>query len=140
MAETKNAKPLTRQQTVDRYAELYYKVRAWKPDVNPHLEEFNKLKATILDWYKDGEAERGYLAQGAIYSVPVSQRENKRSVINAAGLLKRIGLKRLAEIWEPTLGLISKEVPKEKVGEYVKCERTGPRTLGEPVAKEAKAA
>ena len=121
---------------IDEYAELRERMKAWKPNVNPHAARYAEVSALILAAYETWPASEPIVAEGARYKLPVSARRLERKIIDLAAFFKRIGRERYLEICKPTLGAIEKEIPKEKLGLYIEGKETGPRQIGEPVQKE----
>jgi len=128
-----------RASIIDEYGELSEKVAAWKPTLCPYLQRFTELKLKILSWYELEPADQRFVAAGTRYKVAVKPRRRTRTVINVEKLVKLFGLAKIAKLWEPTLGLIEKEVPAADHDKYIKEERTGPRELDSPVRVIAEA-
>jgi hypothetical protein len=125
---------------VDEYGELSQKMALWAPPMNPYAQRNAELQLQILSWYENEPAEKKFIAEGTRFKVPVKARRLKREVINIPKLLKIWGMKKIAELWEPPLNVIEKEVPENKHSLYIKEERTGPRALGSPVLIHPEAA
>jgi hypothetical protein len=137
-ANTDSSTPLTSQQKavlIDEYVECRERVKAWKPNVNPHAQRYLELQSLILAWYEKSPAEKSAVAEGNSYRLPISARENKRTVVNLAGLVRKLKLSWLLENCKVTLKAIEKAVPKEKLPLYIHEELAGPREIGEPVRK-----
>jgi hypothetical protein len=124
---------------VDEYAEARLKVMAWKPEANPHAARFEELNSLILTWFENEKADEAILARGNRYTVPVAAREKKRTILRIPQLFKRLGSKWVAENVRPTLKAIEKALSPEEMKKFVLEERTGPRSLGEPVVHSATA-
>jgi hypothetical protein len=122
---------------IDEYAELREKMKAWRPNVNPHAARYAEVGALILKCYEAYPASEPVVAEGLRYRLPITARRLERKIIDLAGFFKKIGREKYLEICKPTLGAIEKEVPKEKIGLYIAGSETGPRQIGEPVAREA---
>ena len=125
---------------VDEYGEISQKMALWAPPLNPHAQRFAELQLQILSWYQDEAAEQKFIAEGARFKVPVKARKLNRTVVNIPKLLKIFGLKKIAELWEPPLNVIEREIPKDKLELYITEERTGNRALGAPVLIHPEAA
>lgn len=122
---------------IDEYSDLREKMKAWRPNVNPHAARFAEVSALILAAYETWPAKEPIVAEGLRFKLPITARRLERKIIDLAGFFRKIGRERYLEICEPTLGAIKKEIPKEKIGLYVEGKETGPRQIGEPVQKEA---
>ena len=125
---------------VDEYGEISQKMAPWAPPLNPHAQRYTELQIQILSWYQNEPAEKKFIAEGARFKVPVTARKLHRTVVNIPKLLKIWGLKRIAELWEPPLNVIERELPKDKHSLYITEERTGTRALGAPVLIHPEAA
>lgn len=112
----------------------------WSPPMNPYTQEHKELELLILSWYQDKPAKEKFIAQGRTFKVAVKAQKLKRTVVNVPKLIKVLGLKRIAELWEPPLSLIEREIPEDKLPLYIKEERSGPRALGTPVLIHPEAA
>lgn len=122
---------------VDEFAEARQRCMAWTPAVNPHAARRQELEKLILSWFENSEAAEPIIAAGNRYTVPVSIRENRRTLILIPKLLKRLGQKWVVENFKPTLTSIEKALTKEELQKYMNEERSGPRTIGEPVQHQA---
>jgi len=123
---------------IDEFADMRAKMRAWKPDVNPHAQRFGAVKQQILDCYEGADPEQTYLAEGIVYKLPISACELRRKIKDLYKVFLRLKSKRFVSLCSFTLGALEKAIPKDKLAQYIHEERTGPREIGEPVAKEAK--
>jgi len=137
-----SSKALTPEQAakVDEYGVLEARMRAWKPNVNPHAQRFNQLRAEILTWCESDPAGENLILKGQRYTVPVSQRQNHRWVSNVLGFIRLLGgARKYAALVPPTLALVEEHVPKAERGKYISEELTGRRSVGDPVEHPAEA-
>jgi hypothetical protein len=125
---------------VDEFGEISQKMALWAPPMNPHAQRFAELQLQILSWYQNEPAEKKFIAEGTRFRVPVKARKLHREVINIPKLLKIWGMKRIAELWEPPLNVVEREIPKDKHSLYILEECTGNRALGTPVLIHPEAA
>lgn len=123
---------------VDAYVEARARWKSWQPPVNPHAARYNELQVKILAWFEKESAEAAFIAEGVKYRLPVTMRKNKRTLKNIAALFRKLGQKWVAEHCEPTLDAVEHAIAEDKLDLYIDEERTGSRTLGEPVAMEQK--
>jgi hypothetical protein len=119
---------------VDEYVEVRAKCLAWRPAANPHVSRFAELQVAILAWFEKQDPEDQILAKGNKFSLPVGAKERKRTIVRIPELFRRLGMKWVAEHCKPALGALEKALPKDELAKYVEESRTGPRSLGEPVA------
>lgn len=129
--------PARRARIIDEFAAIRQQMMAWKPAVNPHAERFAELQQEILSWFEGDPAEKKIIAEGNLYTLPISPRQNKRTVFNIVGFLRKIGAKRYAVLVPPPLNVVEREIPKERLHLYISEERSGRRTIGEPVLRDA---
>lgn len=125
--------PKMRAALVDELGDLSLKLAAWRPNVNPYLPRANEIEAIILSWYEKQPPEKTFIAEGSRWKIPVTAQRRKRTVINVLKLIRKWGVGHIAELWEPPLNLIEREVPKEQHKLYIQEAHTGPRSLGDPV-------
>lgn len=121
---------------VDEFAVVRQRCMAWTPAVNPHAARRQELEKLILSWFENSEAAEPIIAAGNRYTVPVSMRENSRTLVLIPRLLKRLGQKWVVENFKPTLKSIEKALTKEELAKYVQEERSGARSIGEPVQNQ----
>lgn len=133
---------LTDAQLADEYAEVRLRMMAWKPNVNPNAQRFGELATELVARQAGKPAAEQIIVEGERYIVPISPRENKRTVTKPVALyrrLKKLGEKKFLALYKITLGAIDKAIPDAKErARYVKEERTGPREIREPVLREAR--
>jgi hypothetical protein len=125
---------------VERFVELRTKNRAFKPDVNPFAESFAKVQAELLAFYEKQDPEQSFIAQGIDHEVPVSARQNKRTIKSLGKVFRAVGQRKFIDACNFTLSALEKLIDRERLHEFITEERTGPRTLGEPSVCREKAA
>ena len=136
----KAATELSTPELADEYATVRALMMAWKPNVNPHAQRFAELGAELLERCKEEPAEKLLQVQGNKYVVPISAQENVSKIVDKLALYKRIrrlGIETVAETYSITLANVRKLLSKSELQKYILTERSGPRTIGEPVAIEA---
>ena len=126
MAATLQAVPkaLTREQKIDRYGELDRQVQAFQPTAAEH----QLLKDEIKSWYQDHPADQAAIAEGGLYTVQVSPRENE-SQVDKPKLLKLVGRIEFLKLCQVTLKAVKESLGEGKLAELVTKERTGSRKL-----------
>lgn len=141
-AKAKSSEPktqvadLTPEQRVilDEFVQVRSRWKAWQPAVNPHSARYEELKATILGWFEKNPADVAYIAEGTSHKIPITMRENKRTVVKVLQLVRKLGLKWVAENCTPTLSAIEKsKLSPEQRKQFITEAREGPRSIGEPV-------
>ena len=119
---------------VDEFREVRARYLAFKPNVNPDAARYAVLEETILGWFAGMKGDEVILAKGDKFSVPISACERKRTIKNIPALLKRLGTAWVKEHFKPTLKDLTKALDEKELAKFVDETRTGPRTVGEPVA------
>jgi hypothetical protein len=116
---------------IDEYGELARRVTAFKPTAERKLE----LEKEIASWYGEEPADREFVAEGRFYSVQVSARGLKRTIVDMTKLFAAAGKARFLQICTVPVGAIDREFPVEKRKAFLAEERTGRRNV-DVVAKE----
>lgn len=119
---------------LDEFVQVRSAWKSWQPAVNPHSARYEELKATILGWFEKKPADVAYIAEGTTHKIPITMRENKRTVVKVLQLVRKLGLKWVAENCTPTLSAIEKsKLSPEQRKQFITEAREGPRSIGEPV-------
>lgn len=134
-----STKPVPEEALIDEYCDLREKMKAWKPNLNPHAARFAEAGALILAFYEAHArpAAESIVAEGARYKLPITARQVKRWPINLAGFFRKIGRDAYLAMCPPNLGDIEKAIVADKRKLYIGESQTGIRKLGEPVRREA---
>lgn len=130
------ASPQINPELVDQYVDLYSKMAAWRPNLNPHAAPFERVKAEILAFYENHPAKEPAIAEGKRYRVPVTPRQVKRWPINVLGFFRKVGKDAYLQMCQPGLGQIEHMIEKDRLDLYIASSQTGPRRLGEPVEQD----
>jgi hypothetical protein len=138
--ELKPAKDLSLAELADEYSETRGRMQRWKPAINPDAQRFAELAAEMLTRCAAAPAAKSCVVEGATWLVPVTACQRSRVVKNVEGLVRKLGLKRIAELWTPGLGLIEKEIPQDQHGKYISESQSGRRVILEPVPRQLRAA
>jgi hypothetical protein len=123
-------KPTENEKLVDEYGELVRELALFRPKADRAAH----LGRVIASWFEQAPAERSFIADGVMYEVQVSAKQNQRNVIDIAELYARCGKNLFLQIANPKLGNVEKYAP-----ELLVEERTGPRRTV-PVLKLKQAA
>ena len=119
---------------VDEYVEVREKCRAWRPEVNPNAARLAELQPLLIALAGSTDPERPLTLKGKKHVVPVSRCELRRTILRIPALFRRLGAKWVAEHCKPTLTALEKSpLSPEELASFIHQDRTGPRTLGEPV-------
>lgn len=130
---------LSLSELADEYSEVRQRVMAWRPNVNPNAQRFSDLAAELLKRHADDPSDQQIVVEGGRFRVPISARENDSKIIDPKALynrLKRFGMETIIGSYSITLTNVRKLLPKAEHAKYISTERTGNRTIGEPVLKE----
>lgn len=112
---------------------------AWRPNVNPDAQRFSELAAELVRRQQNQPPEKQIQVAGDRFIIPVSPCQNESKIIDRVALykrLRRLGIEELAQIYTITLTNARKILSPKELPKFIATERTGPRTIGEPVLKE----
>jgi hypothetical protein len=131
------AKPLTKEQKIDRYGELDRQIQLFAPVLAEHKE----LKAEIAGWFDSLPPDQPATAKGDLYTIQLAAKENERTITDqkqAFALLRKFvgsldGAIALVSI--PLGAAIDKFIPKPLHAKFLEQARTGTRSL-KPVRNE----
>lgn len=110
---------------IDEYGEL----QRLFAGLAPQAKRLKALSKTLQGWYADEDAEKSFIALGAAYELHVSERENRRSVLDIPRLFTHVGKTKFLEACSITLEAVERLVPVELRDVFIGQARTGPRTL-----------
>jgi RNA processing factor Prp31 len=97
--------------------------------LKPKIDRAKYLRDVIVSWYADEKPEAAMLAEGTQYSAVVSAMGNKRSVISIKDVKRRLGETEFMQHCSIGLGVLDEILSVEELPEFVKTERTGPRSV-----------
>lgn len=97
--------------------------------LKPKIDRAKYLRDVIVSWYVDEKPEAAMLAEGTEYSAIVSAMGNKRSVISIKDVKRRLGETEFMQHCSIGLGVLDEILSVEELPEFVKTERTGPRSV-----------
>lgn len=124
---------------IDEYGELQRRVDEFRPVA----ERCAMLARTIASWYADEPPEESFVEEGRRYSVQISPRTVKRTIVNMAKLYALVGKAKFLEMATVTLSAVDKHVAAPLHSKFIRAEMTGERRV-KAVAKasaiDAKAA
>jgi len=117
----------TRAQIIDRFGAVYWQIEALQT-------EYANLKQKINSWFVNHPADQPAIADGYRFSIHLSAQESRRSIFDKyiafSKLRKLLGLKETVELLTIPLGAaVDKFIPEPQHAEFLKRDRTGPRTL-----------
>jgi len=121
------------RKAIDAYVVARASYSAWQPAMNPHagaVEDGEKLIAKLADAQAP---EEEIILAGFRFSVPVSAKRIKRTLINIPALFKKLGKEWVLKHCAPSLGDFDKAVEPDEQAPFVKEERVLSRIIGEPV-------
>ncbi len=123
-----------RQVTIDRFGEVDRLLRLWKPEINPHQAEYDKLEAEILGWAGGAKPETSTVLTGKAYRVTISARGFKSDFSAAAqtaayGLLQKIKGLDLMQFFSLTITQAKFYLGTDWVKEHVPKRQTGERSV-----------
>lgn len=116
---------------VDEYGELDRQVQEFEPKRKRH----EALKSQIKSWYDDHPAEAEATAEGRLFRVQISARENE-SVIAKARAYKELGKERFLKVCSLTIKALKEALGEAGASALITKAPTGSRKL-KVVAKAA---
>jgi hypothetical protein len=97
------------------------------------IDELDVLNKAVQAHFKDAPANEPIHAEGELYAVDLTQRENQQKITDKSkafsALRKAMGITALIDALSYTVKLLDAHVPKDRQAAFVANERTGPRTL-----------
>jgi hypothetical protein len=122
---------------IDAYVVARASYSAWQPAVNPHASAVADGQKLIAELTDEQAADEEVLLAGYRFSVPVSAKRIKRTIINVPALFKKLGQAWVLKHCAPSLGDFDKALEPDKRAPFVKEERVLSRIIGEPVQSVA---
>jgi hypothetical protein len=116
---------VTRRAAVDEFGRLDAILRDQKSVRDRH----EQLRKQIQGWYDDAPADEEQTVEGSEFSVVVSKRGMKRTVVSMKALKDRLGLKRFLELCSFSLEVLDRVIAKTEHGDLIKEEQAGPRKV-----------
>jgi hypothetical protein len=131
---------LTRDQAaaVDEFGELARRVETFEnlaafQKYEKSLKRREELKALIASWYDKEPADKAFVADGKLWSVPVSERAPKREIVDMAALYKELGETKFLLLCGFRLEDADRHVSEQVRQLAIRKDRIGKRTLGRPL-------
>lgn len=124
---------------IDEFGELQRRVDEFRPVA----ERCTALARTIASWYADEPAGESFVEEGRYYSVQISPRTIKRTVVNMPKLYALLGKAKFLELATVTLAAIDKHVAAPLHAKIIRAEMTGERrvkAVAKATATDARAA
>jgi len=121
------------RKAIDAYVVARASYSAWQPAVNPHASALAKGQKLIAELADEQNADEELILAGYRFSVPVSAKRIKRTLINIPALFTKLGKAWVQKHCAPSLGDFDKSVEPDERAPFVKEERVLSRIIGEPV-------
>jgi hypothetical protein len=121
------------RKSIDAYVVARASYSAWQPSLNPHAQAVADGQQLIANLAEKEPAHEELILAGYRFSVPVSAKRIKRTLINIPALFKKLGKAWVEKRCAPSLGDFDKSVEPDERAPFVKEERVLSRIIGEPV-------
>lgn len=114
-----------RRAKIDRFGELSRQLA----EIKPLEKEHKALKAEIRSWYDKEPAGDSLTAEGGLYNLQISPRENETKIRSILKVKSAIGASKFLQVCSITLKAIKDCVTDEVYQGLVITERTGCREI-----------
>ena len=121
-----------RRALIDEYGDLAQKIEAFKPT----KDRQEQLRGQIQSWYDAHPADKPFIEEGLRYSLEISEKANKRTIVKMTALFKILGQRMFLKLCGFALKDVDENIPVTRHREFLVEEQTGSRKL-KAVAKAA---
>jgi hypothetical protein len=116
---------MDRAKLIDEYGELCRQLDEIKPVILRHKE----LGSMLQSWYVDAPADQPATAQGRLYTLQISPRDNQTTITDIRKVYRVLGVSRFLELCSITLKAVKENVTPKVYEGLIETHRTGFRTL-----------
>lgn len=116
---------MDRATLIDEYGELCRQM----DEMKPVIARYKELGSMLQSWYVDTPADQSVTAQGRLYSLQISPRDNQTTIKDIRKVYRVLGVAKFLKLCSITLKAVKENVDAGVYEGLVETHRTGFRTL-----------